>query len=132
MRTLYLSTYKQQSHLTCALNPEDSPNSEDPFVEAFLDACYDGEPSKVQEALATGRLTPEDLDQGLSLATSRVHTDIVSTLFQAGASVSISAVGSLPADMKQHPSIVRLFCVTTAGNFYHCRRASGDWRICPL
>jgi hypothetical protein len=39
------------------------------FLDVFLDACNDGELAKAQEAIASGRLTVEDLDEGLALAT---------------------------------------------------------------
>jgi hypothetical protein len=58
-----------------------------PFVKAFRRACYAGELSKVQEALASGELNSEDLDKGLAAATREAHTDIVTKLFDAGASV---------------------------------------------
>jgi hypothetical protein len=80
------------------------------FVEIFLDACYDGEPSKVQEALATRRLSAESLNEGLANATGQTHTEIVAALFDAGARLSTSAIDSLPgANMMQVVGIVRLF-----------------------
>lgn len=82
----------------------------DPFVEAFLDACYEGDLSKTQEAIASGRLTSEELDEGLAEATAMVHTDLVPVLFDAGASVSTKSVAALRGDSsQQHPTIVRLF-----------------------
>ncbi|KAJ5771518.1 uncharacterized protein N7511_003569 [Penicillium nucicola] len=80
------------------------------FVEVFLDACYDGELLKVQEALATRRLSVENLDEGLANATGQTHTDIVAALFDAGAGISTSAIDSFPgADLMQDVGIVRLF-----------------------
>jgi hypothetical protein len=82
----------------------------DAFIDAFRDACWDGELSKVQEAIATGRLTTENLDKGLKLATRRSYPDIVAALFDAGARVSAWTVGALPGkDLQQHASIVCLF-----------------------
>lgn len=83
---------------------------DDSFVEAFLDACYDGELSKVQQALATGRLSTGNLDEGLADATGEAHTEIVAALFDAGARITTSAIDSLPgAKMVQDVHIVRLF-----------------------
>ncbi|KAJ6063666.1 hypothetical protein N7499_012346 [Penicillium canescens] len=80
------------------------------FVEIFLDACYDGELSKVQEALATRRLSAANLDEGLANATGQTHTEIVVALFDAGARLSTSAIDYLPgANMMQGVGIVRLF-----------------------
>ncbi|KAJ5152932.1 uncharacterized protein N7482_009410 [Penicillium canariense] len=84
----------------------------DPFVEAFLDACYEGDLPKTQEAIASGRLNSEDLDDGLAEATSMAHTELVAALFDAGASVSAKPVDALPRDGRlevQHPAVVRLF-----------------------
>lgn len=60
----------------------------DSFAEEFLDACYDGELSKVQESLATRRPSAENLDEGLANATRQRHTQIVAALFDAGARLS--------------------------------------------
>ena len=83
----------------------------DPFVEPFLAACYVGDLPKIQEAIASGRLTPEDLDDGLAEATAMAHTEMVAALFDAGASVSAKTVDALPGDgrLVQHPTVVRLF-----------------------
>ncbi|KAE8151547.1 ankyrin repeat-containing domain protein [Aspergillus avenaceus] len=83
---------------------------DDVFVEAFLDACFDGELSKVQEAIASGLLTVENLDEGLSLATDSAHPDIVAALFTAGARITDYTVDFLTgSNGKQHPSVVRHF-----------------------
>ncbi|OKP10244.1 hypothetical protein PENSUB_4418 [Penicillium subrubescens] len=57
----------------------------DSFAEEFLDACYDWELSKVQEALATRRPSAENLNEGLANATRQRHTEMVAALFDAGA-----------------------------------------------
>jgi hypothetical protein len=57
------------------------------FVEAFFDACEDGELAKAQEAIASGRLTAEDIDEGLALASAKSQSDIVAALLAAGARV---------------------------------------------
>jgi ankyrin repeat protein len=79
------------------------------FLDAFLDACWAGELPKTQEAIASGQLTVEDLDEGLALATEGAHPDIVAALFDAGAPVKASTVDLLPVPQQQHPSIVRQF-----------------------
>lgn len=66
------------------------------FLRAFLDACFAGDLSKTQEAIATGQLTAENLNAGLKLAAHIAHSDIVAALFDAGASVSESTVASHP------------------------------------
>lgn len=82
----------------------------DAFMDAFLDACFDGELSKIHEAISIGRLTAEELDEGLELATHMAYPDIVAALFDAGARVSRRTVSSLPGKgLKQHPSVVRQF-----------------------
>lgn len=60
-----------------------------------MDACIDGDLLKVQKALASGKLSAEDLDTGLSLATSNAHPDIVAAFFHAGVPISSSAVNGL-------------------------------------
>ncbi|PKX96892.1 ankyrin repeat domain-containing protein [Aspergillus novofumigatus IBT 16806] len=84
---------------------------DDAFLDAFLDACFAGELLKTQEALASGRLTTDDLNDGLSLATHMAHPEVVAALFNAGASVSPWTVDSLPGgdEVPQHPRIVRHF-----------------------
>lgn len=82
----------------------------DPFIRAFRNACFTGELSKAHEAIATGRLTTDDLDEGLKLAVYKSYPDIVAALFDAGARVSPYTVNSLPGgDLQQHPSVVRHF-----------------------
>lgn len=97
----------------------------DSFLRSFLDACFASELSKTQEAIATGRLTADDLDKGLELAAHIAHSDIVATLFDAGARVTASTVASLPGrDLQQQPSVVRLFL--DHGLDPNWRRASGE------
>ena len=82
----------------------------DSFAEEFLDACYDGELSKVQKALATRRISAEDLEGRLANATEQTHTEIVAALFDAGVGLSTSAIDSLPgANMMQDVGIFRLY-----------------------
>ncbi|RHZ62282.1 uncharacterized protein CDV56_103761 [Aspergillus thermomutatus] len=80
--------------------------SDDAFLDAFLDACFAGELLKTQEALASGRLTADDLNEGLALATQMAHPEVVAALFDAGASVSTWTVDALPGggEVPQHPS----------------------------
>ncbi|KAE8372196.1 ankyrin [Aspergillus bertholletiae] len=78
------------------------------FLDAFLNACCYGELSKVQEAIASGQLTIENLDEGLVLSTDSAHQDIVAALFNAGARVSTDTVDALPGDL-QHPNVVHHF-----------------------
>ncbi|KAF4232233.1 hypothetical protein CNMCM6805_010069 [Aspergillus fumigatiaffinis] len=84
---------------------------DDTFLDAFLDACFAGELPKTQEALASGRLTTDDLSEGLALATHMAHPEVVAALFDAGASVSPWTVDSLPGgdEVLQHLSVVRHF-----------------------
>ncbi|KAB8211915.1 ankyrin [Aspergillus parasiticus] len=83
----------------------------DSFVEAFYIACEVGNLPKAQEALASGRLIAEDLEEGLALATREAHSDLVAVLFDAGAPVSDLTVAALPGSsgIKQHPSVVRQY-----------------------
>ncbi|OQE08907.1 hypothetical protein PENVUL_c008G10071 [Penicillium vulpinum] len=83
--------------------------SDDAFLDAFLNACAAGDLSNTQEAIASGRLTLEDLDEGLALATYDAHPDIVATLFDAGARVSTYATGFLTGEEEQVPGIIRQF-----------------------
>lgn len=80
------------------------------FDRAFRDACYFGDMSRAHEVIATGRLTAEDLDEGLKLATLMSHADIVAALSEAGARVSTRTTDSLPGkNLHQDPRIVRHF-----------------------
>ncbi|BAE55535.1 unnamed protein product [Aspergillus oryzae RIB40] len=82
----------------------------DVFLRAFFHACFTGDLSQTQKAIATGRLTAEDLNKGLKRATHSAHPDIVAALFDAGASVSTSTIASLPGpNLQQQPSVVRHF-----------------------
>jgi hypothetical protein len=85
--------------------------SDDNFVRDFCDACYDGYLSKVQKAIASGRLTPPEIaEEGLSLATDQSHFEIVAALFDGGIKLSPSAVGFLPGEHgHQDVNIVRQF-----------------------
>ncbi|KDE76964.1 hypothetical protein AO1008_02702 [Aspergillus oryzae 100-8] len=81
----------------------------DVFLRAFFHACFTGDLSQTQKAIATGRLTAEDLNKGLKRATHSAP-DIVAALFDAGASVSTSTIASLPGpNLQQQPSVVRHF-----------------------
>jgi hypothetical protein len=46
------------------MDMDDSLTLEAAFSRAFVHACYTGELSKIQESLASGRVTAEDLDIG--------------------------------------------------------------------
>ncbi|KAL2837581.1 hypothetical protein BJY01DRAFT_237825 [Aspergillus pseudoustus] len=84
--------------------------SDDAFVRALNKACIDGQLSKVEEAIASGRLTAKSADMGLGLATHRSHPEIVAILFNAGAKLSPFVEGFLPGEhMHQDVSIVRQF-----------------------
>ncbi|KAL2802191.1 hypothetical protein BJX63DRAFT_426239 [Aspergillus granulosus] len=83
---------------------------DDDFVRDFCDACYDGQLSKVQEAINSGRLTAEVADDGLGLATDQSDVEIVAALFDAGTKLSTSAVAFLPGEHgHQDVNIVRQF-----------------------
>ncbi|KAL4938785.1 ankyrin repeat-containing domain protein [Aspergillus oleicola] len=80
------------------------------FHGAFRHACYFGDLAGAKEAIATGRLTVEELDEGLKLATLMRHVDTVTALFDAGARVTPGTTRSVPGkDGQQDPCIVRLF-----------------------
>ncbi|RAL15199.1 ankyrin repeat domain-containing protein [Aspergillus homomorphus CBS 101889] len=82
----------------------------DAFVDAFHDACFEGNLSETQKALASGRLSTEDLDEALNLASGEAHPDIVAALFDAGARVTANSVSFLTGkDGQQHPSIARCY-----------------------
>jgi hypothetical protein len=84
--------------------------SDNDSARGFCDACYDGELSKVQKAIASGRLTAEVADEGLSLATDQSHFEIVAALLDAGTKLSPSSVGFLPGEHgHQDVNIVRQF-----------------------
>ncbi|KAL2837499.1 ankyrin repeat-containing domain protein [Aspergillus pseudoustus] len=84
--------------------------SDDDFAHGFVDACYDGQLAKVQEAIASGRLNAEVADEGLSLATDQSHSEIVAALLDAGTKLSPSAVDYLPVEHgHQGVNIVRQF-----------------------
>ncbi|KAJ5121067.1 uncharacterized protein N7515_009028 [Penicillium bovifimosum] len=80
------------------------------FHREFHHACVVGDMPKIHEAIATGRLTVEDLNTGLENATLMLHADAVATLFDAGARVTERATNRLHGkDFHQDPRIVRLF-----------------------
>ncbi|KAL3465578.1 ankyrin repeat-containing domain protein [Aspergillus heterothallicus] len=84
--------------------------SDDDFVRDFHHACMNGELSKVEEAIASGRLTAKSADMGLGLATHRSHPEIVAALFDAGAKLSPFVKGFLPGEhLHQDAGIVRQF-----------------------
>lgn len=78
------------------------------FVEECLDACAAGDLSNTQEAISSGRLTVEDLDEGLKLATEEARPDIVTALFDAGACAT-SAISWLTGEQQELPGIIRQF-----------------------
>jgi ankyrin repeat protein len=78
------------------------------LLDAFIDACWTGDLLKTQEAIASGQLNVEELDEGLVHATDRAFPDIVAALFDAGARVSASTVDALPAP-QQNPRIILQF-----------------------
>ncbi|RDW70548.1 ankyrin repeat domain-containing protein [Aspergillus mulundensis] len=83
---------------------------DDAFHRAFCRACRFGDLPSTQEAIATGRLTVEQLNEGLKYATRMRQVGIATLLFDAGASVSTWTVDSLPGEyLQQDPRIVRLF-----------------------
>ncbi|XMA17506.1 hypothetical protein WAI453_010297 [Rhynchosporium graminicola] len=78
------------------------------------DACHAGDLPKTQVAINGGRLTVDDLNEGLALATSgaieQVYAAIVSILVDAGACITTEAVTSLPGDsFRQQPSVIRQY-----------------------
>ncbi|KNG88400.1 hypothetical protein ANOM_004298 [Aspergillus nomiae NRRL 13137] len=80
------------------------------YINAFHVACSNGDLPKVREALASGRLSAEPLNNGLSLATQAAHLDIVTALFDAGVPITPGAVGSLCGkEDHQDPRIIRLY-----------------------
>lgn len=82
--------------------------AEEAFVEEFLDACAAGDLSNTQEAISSGRLTVEDLDEGLKLATEEARPEIVTALFDAGARAT-SAISWLTGEQRELPGIIRQF-----------------------
>ncbi|RAK76514.1 ankyrin repeat domain-containing protein [Aspergillus fijiensis CBS 313.89] len=86
-----------------------APNN--PFIDAFHDACFEGNLPQTQALLASGRLiSPTDLDEALNLATGEAHPDIVTALFAAGARVTRDSASFLTGKSgHQHPSIVRCY-----------------------
>ncbi|GFF56485.1 26S proteasome non-ATPase regulatory subunit 10 [Aspergillus lentulus] len=103
--------------------PPNSANTA--YINTFLVACGNGDLPKVQEALASGRLSAESLDTGLSRATQAAHLDIVAALFDAGVPMTSRAVGSLCGkEGHQDPRVIRLYfdrglkprkCTTSSG-----------------
>ncbi|GKZ25571.1 hypothetical protein AbraIFM66951_001343 [Aspergillus brasiliensis] len=80
------------------------------FVEAFHEACFNGDLLKTQEALNSKLLTAEDLNEGLNLATGEAHADIVAALFEAGAQMTWESPTFLTGDNgRQHPRILRYY-----------------------
>ncbi|KAJ6067988.1 uncharacterized protein N7446_005025 [Penicillium canescens] len=78
------------------------------FIRAFLNACASGDLSSTQEAISSGRLSTENLDEGLERAAREAHPDVVSILFDAGAR-AISAKDWLTGTQPQMPGIIRQF-----------------------
>ncbi|GIC93245.1 uncharacterized protein Aud_009727 [Aspergillus udagawae] len=88
--------------------PPDSADTA--YINAFHVACSNGDLLKVREALASGRLSAEPLDTGLSLATQAAHLDIVAALFDAGVPITPDTVGSLCGkEGHQDPRVIRLY-----------------------
>ena len=78
--------------------------------EAFIQFCWDGDLPDVERTIASQKLTPEDLEEGLAAATEQRHADVVSRLFNAGATITETALGSLPGnDLGQDPLVVRQY-----------------------
>ncbi|GKZ82885.1 hypothetical protein AnigIFM56816_007710 [Aspergillus niger] len=91
----------------------------------FLQACSNGNMRGVRRALASGQLSPKDLDLGLRLATSEAHLEIITALFDLDVPMSPLAIGYLTGDKgRQDPRVIRLYfdrglkprkCTTSAG-----------------
>lgn len=81
--------------------------SDEAFADAFLHACNAGELLNVKEAIASGRLTVESLDEGLAIATEGAHADVAAALFDAGARVTVDTADFLP--LQQCVGILRQF-----------------------
>ncbi|KGO55752.1 hypothetical protein PEX2_005120 [Penicillium expansum] len=92
----------------CKWEHLDGMKAEEAFVEEFLDACAAGDLSNTQEAISSGRLTVEDLDEGLKLATEEARPEIVTALFDAGARAT-SAISWLTGEQRELPGIIRQF-----------------------
>ncbi|KAH7360795.1 hypothetical protein BKA65DRAFT_192607 [Rhexocercosporidium sp. MPI-PUGE-AT-0058] len=91
-----------------------SAADEKAFGEAFLDACWASEKAQIHEAIISGRLTQEHLNEALVPATGNgfepEYVDIVLALFAAGAYITQDAIDALHGEnMQQDPAVVRLF-----------------------
>lgn len=71
------------------------------FVEAFLEACVAGALPEIMEAIASGRLTMENLEEGLALATDDAFPDIVGVLLDAGVGMAADAVACIPGQYRE-------------------------------
>lgn len=81
------------------------------FHREFHHACSVGDMTKIHEAIATGRLTVEDLGAELKQATLMSHADAVATHFLTPvlAPQRGQRAVSTEKDFHQDPRIVRLF-----------------------
>ena len=76
--------------------------------EVFIDYCFNGDLQGVERTIASQNLTPEDLEEGLAAATEQSHPDVVSILFNVGATITETALYSLPGnDLGQDPLVIR-------------------------
>jgi len=99
-----------QNHITTATTITIMASDEEMFIDAFLDACLGGLLPAVQEGIASGRLTVENLEEGLALATEKALPDIVATLFTAGARMTDEVIDFLPGEhLQQKLSVLRQF-----------------------
>ncbi|OQE13285.1 hypothetical protein PENFLA_c051G11056 [Penicillium flavigenum] len=99
------------------------------FVSAFLDACADGDLPNTQAPISSGRLTTEDLDEGLQLATERTHPHFAAALFDAGARAT-SAKDFLVGTQPQMPGIIRQFF--DHGLDHNASASTGEPFLCIL
>ncbi|KAB8213523.1 ankyrin [Aspergillus novoparasiticus] len=103
----------------------------DAFLRTFLHVCFAGDLSQTQEAIATGRLTAENLNKGLQRATHSAHPDIVAALFDAGASVSTSTMASLPGpNLQQQPTVPLLPMLRNPASVRVLLSAGADPNLC--
>ncbi|PLB46597.1 ankyrin [Aspergillus steynii IBT 23096] len=79
------------------------------FADAFFEACDAGDLQKTQEGLKSGRLTAEDLEEGLTSATEMAYSDLVAAFFNAGARVTPKTMHALPGypGVEQKASVIR-------------------------
>ncbi|GKZ35734.1 hypothetical protein AbraIFM66950_006487 [Aspergillus brasiliensis] len=102
-----------------------SGTTNDALINNFQKACIEGNLRGVLRALTGDKLSAEELDNGLRLATKEAHPDIVAALFDAGVPMSPNAIGCLCGhDARQDPRVIRLYfdhglksrdCITPRG-----------------